>query len=149
MKSKPLFNRVESLNGEAARKFIADRSAADYQVLDVRQPREYENEYLPGARLIPLKQLPEKQNDLDRQKPLLVYCASGGRSRVAAQFLAGQGFAEGYNISGGIKKWQGRKAVGPEKAGLELIDPEVDYENGLTLSYSLEDGLQKFYAGLA
>ncbi|MCA1766204.1 MAG: sulfurtransferase [Desulfobulbaceae bacterium] len=149
MKWKSLFNKVESLDAEDARKFIANRSATDYQLLDVRQPSEYENEHLPGARLIPLKQLPEKQDDLDRQKPLLVYCASGGRSRAAAQFLAGQGFGEVYNISGGIKKWQGGKAAGPEMAGLELIDPDVDYENGLTLSYGLEDGLQKFYAGLA
>lgn len=149
MKWKSLFNKVQSLDAEDARKFIADRSATDYQLLDVRQPREYEKEHLPGARLIPLKQLPEKQNDLDRQKPLLIYCASGTRSRAAAQFLAGQGFGEVYNISGGIKKWQGGKAAGPEMAGLELIDPEVDYENALTLSYGLEDGLQKFYAGLA
>lgn len=149
MKWKSLFNKVESLDAEAAREFIAKRSATEYQLLDVRQPREYENEHLPGARLIPLKQLPEKQNDLDRQKPLLVYCASGARSRAAAQFLAGQGFGEVYNISGGIKKWQGGKAAGPEMAGLELIDPDVDYENALTLSYGLEDGLQKFYAGLA
>ena len=149
MQWKTLFQPVNSLSPEEAKAFIAARGAADYQLLDVRQPREYENEHLPGALLIPLKQLPEKIAGLDRQKPLLVYCAVGGRSRAASQFLAGKGFAEVYNISGGIKKWRGGKATGPELTGLELIDAEADFKNGLTLSYALEDGLQQFYAGLA
>jgi len=149
MKWKSLFKKVESLDSEAAKEFIAKRSNSEYQLLDVRQPQEYENEHLPGARLIPLKQLPEKQGDLDRQKPLLVYCASGGRSRAAAQYLGGLGFKEVYNISGGIKKWQGKKATGPEITGLDLINPDADYENSIALSYGLEEGLQQYYATLA
>jgi len=149
MKWKSLFKKVESLDSEAAKEFIAKRSNSEYQLLDVRQPQEYENEHLPGARLIPLKQLPEKQGYLDRQKPLLVYCASGGRSRAAAQYLGGLGFKEVYNISGGIKKWQGKKATGPEITGLDLINPDADYENSIALSYGLEEGLQQYYATLA
>jgi sulfur-carrier protein adenylyltransferase/sulfurtransferase len=41
--------------------------------------------------------------EIDAQKPTLVYFAIGGRSRVAAQMLAGKGFQEVYNLSGGIK----------------------------------------------
>jgi rhodanese-related sulfurtransferase/rubrerythrin len=149
MKWKSLFKKAKGLDPDKAREFIAERSVNDYQLLDVRQPREYENEHLPGARLIPLKQLPEKQAGLDHKKPLLVYCASGGRSRAAAQFLVGQGFAEVYSISGGIKKWQGGKATGPEVSGLELIDADADFESGITLAYGMEDGLQQFYARLA
>ena len=149
MKWKALFTGVKNLSPDEAKAFIAARSVTDYQLLDVRQPQEYENEHLPGALLIPLKQLSEKLAGLDRKKPLLVYCAVGGRSRAAAQFLAGQGFEEVYNISGGIKKWQGGKATGPELTGLDLIDAEADFKNGLTLSYALEDGLQQFYARLA
>ena len=148
MKWKSLFKTVNSLDLEAAKAFIAARSAADYQLLDVRQPKEYENEHLPGARLIPLKQLPEKLASLDHKKPLLVYCAVGGRSRAAAQFLVGQGFEEVYNISGGIKRWQGGKATGPELNGLNLLDADADFQSGLTLSYALADGLQQFYASL-
>lgn len=149
MKWKSLFKAVNSLNPDEAKAFIAARPSTDYQLLDVRQPKEYESEHLPGARLIPLKQLPEGLTALDRKKSLLVYCAVGGRSRAAAQFLVGQGFEDVYNISGGIKKWQGNKATGSEMTGLDLIDPDADFQSGITLSYALEDGLQQFYASLA
>ena len=148
MKWKSFFKKVSSMEPEVAKAFIKARSAVDFQLLDVRQPKEYENEHLPGARLIPLKQLPEKFTSLDPKKPLLVYCAIGGRSRAAAQFLVGKGFEEIYNISGGIKKWQGGKATGSELNGLDLLDVDADFESGITLSYALEDGLQQFYVSL-
>ena len=83
MNWKSLLKPVNSLNTEEAREFMASRSDVDYQLLDVRQPREYEAEHLPGARLIPLKQLAEGLKELDEEKPVLVYCAVGGRSRAA------------------------------------------------------------------
>ena len=149
MNWRSLIKPANNLSPEEAKEFMAFRSSEEYQLLDVRQPGEYEGEHLPGARLIPLKQLADGLKDLDKDKPVLVYCAVGGRSRAAAQFLSGQGFKEVYNISGGIKKWQGLKAGGPETQGLELIDVNADFESGLTLSYALEDGLQQFYAQLA
>jgi rhodanese-related sulfurtransferase/rubrerythrin len=149
MKWTSIFKKVKSLDPEEAKAFMGGRPAADYQLLDVRQPSEYAKEHLPGARLLPLKQLPDGLAGLDRKKPLLVYCAVGGRSRAAAQYLVGQGFAEVYSIRGGIKQWQGSKARGPELTGLDLIDPEADFQSGLTISYALEDGLQQFYARLA
>ena len=149
MNWRSLLKPASNLSPEEAQAFMSSRSSEDYQLLDVRQPGEYESEHLPGARLIPLKQLAEGLRELDGQKPVLVYCAVGGRSRAAAQYLSGQGFKEVYNISGGIKNWQGLKANGPESQGLELIDVNADFESGLTLSYALEDGLQQFYARLA
>ncbi|HSH13426.1 MAG TPA: rhodanese-like domain-containing protein, partial [Desulfurivibrionaceae bacterium] len=119
------------------------------QLLDVRQPGEYEQEHLAGARLIPLKELPERVGELDPAQPVLVYCAIGGRSRAAAQYLNGQGFNEIYNLSGGIKAWQGRKATGPEMQGLDLLSPGTDYPGSLGMGYALEEGLQRFYLRLA
>jgi rhodanese-related sulfurtransferase/rubrerythrin len=149
MKWSALFKPVGNLDPAGAKAFMAARPAGGYQLLDVRQPGEYEQEHLAGARLIPLKQLPERVGELDPDQPVLVYCAIGGRSRAAAQFLNGQGFNQVYNLSGGIKAWQGRKAAGPELAGLELIGPETDFVNSLTLGYALEEGLQQFYLRLA
>ena len=45
----------------------------------------------------------------------------GGRSRVAAQLLAGQGFNQVYNLEGGIAAWQGLKAIGPAEVGMALV----------------------------
>ncbi|NTV12707.1 MAG: sulfurtransferase [Desulfobulbaceae bacterium] len=149
MKWSALFTPVKNLSPEEARAFMAGRAAADYQLLDVRQPAEYEQGHISGARLLPLKELPARLAELTPDKPVLAYCAVGGRSRAAAQYLSGQGFAQVYNLSGGIKAWQGRQAVGPELQGLELLAPESDYATSLGMGYALEEGLQQFYLRLA
>lgn len=149
MKWSALFKPVGNFDPVEAKEFMAARPAGGYQLLDVRQPGEYEQEHLAGARLIPLKELPERVGELDPDQPVLVYCAIGGRSRAAAQYLNGQGFNEVYNLSGGIKAWLGSKATGPLLQGLDLIAPEADYPGSLALGYALEEGLQQFYLRLA
>jgi sulfur-carrier protein adenylyltransferase/sulfurtransferase len=64
---------------------------------------------------------------------------------VAAQQLAGEGFTNVINLSGGIKGWDGREAVGPEDQGMELFDNLESAEDILKTAYSLEEGLQDFY----
>jgi rubrerythrin len=73
----------------------------------------------------------------------------GGRSRVAAQMLAGKGFDEIINMSGGIKAWNSEKAIGGEEQGLELFSGKETPENTLVIAYSLEAGLQDFYVAMA
>jgi len=148
MKWSALFKPVKNLEPTEAWDFMAGRSAADYQLLDVRQPSEYEQGHVSGARLIPIKELPERLGELAPEQPVLVYCAVGGRSRAAAQYLSGQGFNQVYNLSGGIKAWQGRQAIGPELQGLNLLGPETDYSGSLSMGYALEEGLQQFYRQL-
>lgn len=149
MNWRKLFSRTASLGPSEARKFMDARSATDFQLLDVRQPGEYQAGHLPGARLIPVKELPERQAELDPDQPVLVYCAVGGRSRAAAQYLNGQGFKEVYNLAGGIKAWEGGQAAGPEEAGLELLPPGAEYDEAAALAFAMEHGLQHFYLDLA
>lgn len=149
MKWSALFKPVGNLDPAEAKEFMAARPAGGYQLLDVRQSGEYEQEHLAGARLIPLGELPARVGQLDPDQPVLVYCAIGGRSRAAAQYLNGQGFNQVYNLSGGIKAWQGHKATGLALQGLELIGPDTDYPGSLGLGYALEEGLQQFYLRLA
>src|SRR4030042_5027427 len=99
---KKLFAPVESMDADAARKYLASHPEGTFTLLDVRQPGEYEKEHLPGARLIPLPELPSRLKELDPGKPVIAYCAVGGRSRAAAQLLAGQGFKGVVNLQGGI-----------------------------------------------
>lgn len=149
MKWSALFKPVKNLDPGEARAFMAAHPAAGYQLLDVRQPTEYELGHISGARLIPVKELPNRLGELTPAQPVLVYCAVGGRSRAAAQYLSGQGFDQVYNLSGGIKAWQGRQAIGPELQGLDLLGPETDYLSSLSMGYFLEEGLQQFYLQLS
>lgn len=149
MNWKNLLSPTKDLTPEQAREYLAARKAGEYQLLDVRQPKEYEAGHLAGAELIPLKELPERLAGLEKDKPVLVYCAVGGRSKAAAQLLAGQDFVEVYNLAGGIKAWQGYQAQGPEEAGFEFFLADGDYEDAVSLAYAMEEGLQEFYRRLA
>jgi rubrerythrin len=69
----------------------------------------------------------------------------GGRSRVASQMLAGRGFNQVINMSGGIKAWDDPLAFGSEEQGLDLLTGNESIEETLIIAYSLEAGLQDFY----
>ena len=78
------------------------------QLLDVRTPSEFERGYLPGAKNVDWKNQETFRTaaaSLDKNKPVLVYCYSGGRSATAADYLVKQGFKEVYNLEGGYLKW--------------------------------------------
>ena len=70
----------------------------------------------------------------------------GGRSRAAAQFLAGQGFDEVYNLKGGIAAWQGLKAFGPAEMGMITLRGNETPQEVIALAYGMEQGLADFYS---
>jgi len=70
---KQLFKPVESLESDDVKKFIKNHVEGSYTLLDVRQPGEYEGEHLPGSKLIPLPELIDRKNEIDPEKPVLVY----------------------------------------------------------------------------
>jgi rhodanese-related sulfurtransferase/rubrerythrin len=149
MRWKQFFTPVKSIDAVEARQYIQRMAGDAFTLLDVRQPGEYESEHLPGAKLIPLPELGARLAELDADKPTMVYCAIGGRSRVAAQVLAAKGFSEVMNLSGGIKAWNSQKAVGPEDQGLSLFSGRESPEETLLTAYSLEEGLREFYLSMA
>ena len=69
----------------------------------------------------------------------------GGRSRAAAQLLAGKGFKDVYNLKGGIKAWQGHKAAGPADMGMTYLRGDETPVEIIVLAYGMEDGLERFY----
>ncbi|MEJ2672143.1 MAG: rhodanese-like domain-containing protein [Deltaproteobacteria bacterium] len=140
-----LFSPVNSMNAEEAKAYMAQHEEKDYTLLDVRQPREYEESHLPGAKLMPLPQLSDTYKDLDPEKPTIVHCAIGGRSRVASQMLSGWGFKEVYNLAGGIKAVEGHKATGPKELNLDLVRGDESPTQIITLAYGMEKALQLFY----
>ena len=68
-----LFSKVHTLEADGAKAWMAERRPADYVLLDVRQPEEYEAGHLPGARLIPIPELEGRLDELPRDHAILVY----------------------------------------------------------------------------
>jgi glyoxylase-like metal-dependent hydrolase (beta-lactamase superfamily II)/rhodanese-related sulfurtransferase len=77
--------------------------------IDVRAPREREQKHIGGSVGIPLNRLMENLKMLPRNRPLLVYCAGGYRSSIAASLLQGSGFDSVSEIAGGIAAWEAAK----------------------------------------
>ena len=84
----------------------ADRTEA--VVLDVREAAELTDGRIPGSTHIPLGQLAARTFELDRARPVITVCRSGGRSSQAAQFLAGQGY-DVANLDGGMTEWMAQR----------------------------------------
>jgi rhodanese-related sulfurtransferase len=140
-----LFTPVKSMQADEAREYIARHREGDYLILDVRQPWEYEEAHIPGAQLLPLPELSGGYKTLDPEKPTIVHCAIGGRSRVAVQLLSGLGFKEVYNLAGGIKAYQGQKVSGPREMNLDLVRGDETAAEITALAWSMEKALQLFY----
>ena len=80
------------------------------QLVDVREPYEWEIANLgpAGARLIPLGELGDRFEELDRDADLVIYCRTGSRSALAVDFLRARGFERARNLAGGIHEWSRR-----------------------------------------
>lgn len=80
----------------------------DACVLDVREPDEFKSGHLLNAKSIPLGKLRERIGELERyrDKPIVLVCRSGQRSSTACALLGKEGFAQVYNLSGGVVAWQ-------------------------------------------
>jgi rhodanese-related sulfurtransferase len=78
-------------------------------VIDVRTPTEREQKHIAGSLSIPLNHLVERLGQIPRDKSLLVYCAGGYRSSIAASLLQGNGFGSVSEIAGGIAGWEAAK----------------------------------------
>ncbi|MGD8562856.1 MAG: rhodanese-like domain-containing protein [Desulfarculaceae bacterium] len=146
---KTMFGKVPEMSPSDLGKYQAEHEAGSYTLLDVRQPSEYEQEHIPGAQLVPLPQLPQRIKEVDQDKPVVTYCAIGGRSRAAAEMLLGRGYGEVYSVKGGIKAWQGEPAHGPETSGLAVLKGDESPAGMLAAAYGLERVLGGFYQSLA
>lgn len=84
-------------------------------LLDVRETDEYAQAHAPGSTLIPLGQLQQRLQEIDRHKntPVVLICRSGRRSEQAQKILEKAGFSATVNVEGGMNSWQ--------KAGLPVV----------------------------
>lgn len=93
---------------EADAKDAAGRLATEpgAVLIDVREPHEWRAGHARGARHIPLGELPGRMEQLPREAPVYLICATGNRSRTAAAFLQKNGFSRPVNVRGGTAAWQ-------------------------------------------
>jgi sulfur-carrier protein adenylyltransferase/sulfurtransferase len=75
------------------------------EIIDVREPYEWEIGHIPGARLVPLASIAEEIPRLDKRRETILYCKVGARSMYAAQQLADAGVSDVRNLAGGILRW--------------------------------------------
>ena len=77
----------------------------NFALIDVREPHEYQIARIPGARLIPLGELPKHLGELDPNAEYVMHCKTGGRSQKAVDLLKQNGFKNVRNMTGGITAW--------------------------------------------
>jgi rhodanese-related sulfurtransferase len=90
---------------DVAERWPDGRDGGSVMLLDVREPEELELAAMPGAHHIPMRQIPGRVDELPKDKPIVVFCHAGARSRRVAHFLAANGFAQVFNLDGGIDAW--------------------------------------------
>jgi len=76
---------------------VSEKIRSGARIIDVRTPQEFAGSAYPNAKNIPLDQLPSRMGDLPKDKPLVLYCASGMRSANAARILKKAGFTDVIN----------------------------------------------------
>ena len=96
---------IKEVNCVEALQLINHKNAL---ILDVREDSEYKSGHLLNAKWIPLGRLAERLGELERyrEQPVVVVCRSGQRSASACATLGKKGFAQAYNLSGGVMAWQ-------------------------------------------
>jgi rhodanese-related sulfurtransferase len=93
------------LSPEEGKQMVMDSAP---RIVDVRTPQETAMGIIPGALLIPIEQLEDRIAELPSDgRDTLIYCAAGGRSAAACEFLSQQGYSSLHNLVGGMGAWSG------------------------------------------
>jgi rhodanese-related sulfurtransferase len=105
---------VDQIDVETLERYLG----AGAPLIDVRQPDEYAEAHVAGARLMPMDELPERLDEIPTDAPVYLICATGRRSDRAAEWLLTQGF-DAANVAGGTRAWieAGKPTVSGADAG--------------------------------
>lgn len=103
-----LNKNVKNVSGRDAEKLIKENR--DIVVLDVRSKNEYNSGHINGSKLMPVSEISSRLGELEkyRGKPILVHCASGGRSPSAVKVLLKNKFGPIYHMNHGLSGWNGQ-----------------------------------------
>ncbi|MBI5106712.1 MAG: rhodanese-like domain-containing protein [Solirubrobacterales bacterium] len=101
MTEHPLSDPEIEITPEEAERRVQDGA----QLIDVREPYEWEAGRIPGARHLELERLSSQAATIDKDAPVVFHCRAGVRSLMAAQAFRRAGY-DAYSMSGGIEQWQ-------------------------------------------
>jgi rhodanese-related sulfurtransferase/rubrerythrin len=137
--------KIIEIDAEELRTYMAVHKESDYLLIDVRQPDEYAEGHIPGARPLPIMELVPRLFELPTDRDLFFYCRSGGRSAAAAVLALEEEVCEAkiFNISGGMLAWDGHRIAGAPR--WHLFDAVETTAERLHLAMDLEKGAQRFY----
>ncbi len=132
------------ISAEELRRYIRNHHENQYLLVDVRQPGEYEEGHIPGARLVPLPELVGSIEALPKEKELVFYCRTGSRS-MAASTMIEEEFAQSevYNLNGGILAWEGGVVERPPQ--IRVFKKQTTTEEMMMTAMNLEKGAMRFY----
>lgn len=135
---------IHEINPEELRRYIGNHNENGYLLVDVRQPGEYQEGHIPGARLLPLPELVGKMDTLPQDLDLVFYCRSGARSMAASMMVEEEfGAADIYNLNGGMLSWDGAVAENPPQ--VRIFDKQTAPEELYMTAMNLERGAMNFY----
>jgi len=89
-----------------AQAVVLIKEKKDLQLIDVRTAAEYAAGHLANAKLIPVQEFAQRLAEIDKSKPVLLYCRSGHRSGNALKILQDNGYKDAKHVEGGINAWQ-------------------------------------------
>ena len=98
-------NTPPQLSVSALAQLLGNDPLTRPNLVDVREPWEWDLARIDGALHIPMQQIPSRQDEIDRAHPTVVYCHHGVRSLQVVAFLQRVGFTQLHNLAGGIDAW--------------------------------------------
>ena len=96
---------MKQISALALSAWLEDPARENPQLLDVREPWEFQTCRIEGSRHVPMREIPARAGELDSDAEVVVICHHGVRSMQVAFFLEKQGFSEVINLSGGVDAW--------------------------------------------
>lgn len=107
MKEEKESNSAEEIKSVSADEALKLIELGDLVILDVRSNEGYIEGHIENAQNIPLKELEEKQLELDKSNKYLMVCKTGKTSEEASKLLVQNGYENVYNLKGGMDGWTG------------------------------------------
>ena len=145
MKIDCSIDKVKRTRPEEVEQFLEKDKKGEFVLIDVREPEEYEASHIPGAILIPLRELEVRHGEIEKDRKIIAYCRSGRRSMGGAILLCGLGFKDVYTMDGGMLDWNYKVITGMPEDRPELITGIEGVGDVLMIALKLEKGSQVLY----